>query len=293
MNAALALLKVQVGYGCIRSVGNVLMLKRPNPKLGMPKCLHAPAEQRLRSRLAPVLLASLVGLSVALAEGVWPKPVFAQQSAPSAVRSLERVLTVTGSGRQSIPTTLTQVNLGVVIEADTADAAQQQVAQRQTAVIEWLRSQNVEKLETTGISLNPRYDYINDRQVLRGYQATNTVSFRIATEQAGTVIDGAISAGATRIDRVSFVAEDDAITAARQEALVLAVADAQQQADTVLGALGLSQEEIVGITIGSVSLPPPVFARARQASLVEADASTPVEGRSQVVNAQVTLEIRY
>lgn len=217
----------------------------------------------------------------------------AQSASQAVVQAQERVLRVTGEGRQSIPTTLSQVNLGVVVEADTAEAAQQQTAQRQTAVIEWLRSQNVEQLETTGISLNPRYDYVNDRQVLRGYQATNTVRFRIATRQAGNVIDGAITAGATRIDGVSFVADDDAIEAARQEALVSAVADAQQQADTVLSALGLSRQEIIGITIGSVSAPPPVVVRTRQASFAEADVSTPVEGRSQIINAQVTLEIRY
>lgn len=160
-------------------------------------------------------------------------------------------------------------------------------------MIAQLRSQNVEKLETTGISLNPRYDYIDDRQVLRGYQATNTVSFRVATEQAGSVIDGAIAAGATQIDGVSFVAEESAIAAARQAVLVSAVADAQQQADTVLGALGLSREEIIGITIGSVSAPPPVRVQANRARFAEADVSTPVEGRSQIINAQVTLEIRY
>lgn len=235
----------------------------------------------------------LVGISLTLSESILTKAAVAQQQATPTVLSPERVLSVTGTGNQSIPTTLTQVDLGVVVESNTAEAAQQQAAQRQTAVIDWLRSQNVEQLETTGISLNPRYDYVDNRQVLRGYQATNTVSFRIATGQAGNVIDGAITAGATQINSVSFVAQDDAIANARQQALVAAVADAQQQADTVLSALGLSSQEIVSITIGSVSAPPPVQVQASRAQFAEADASTPVEGRSQIINAQVTLEIRY
>lgn len=206
----------------------------------------------------------------------------------------ERVLSVTGQGINSIPTTLTQVSLGVAIEAETAEAAQRQAAEKSTAVVEWVRSQNVEKLETTGISLYPRYDYVDDRQVLRGYRATNTISFRLPTESAGAVIDQAVKVGATQIDGVSFVADDEAIAAARQQALKLAVQDAQQQADTVLAALGLSRQEIFSITVGSLSAPPPSPVPEFAARSVAADqASTPIVGQEQTINAQVTLQIRY
>ncbi len=206
----------------------------------------------------------------------------------------ERTLSVTGEGVRAIPTTLTQVSLGVTVDAKTAEAAQQQAAEQSTAVIEWVRSQNVEKLETTGISLSPQYDYTDNRQVLRGYQATNTISFRAPTASAGAIIDEAVRVGATRIDGVSFVAEDEAIAVARQQALEAAVEDAQAQADTVLTALGLSRQEVVNISIGSLSAPPPpgpVFAEARA---VSADsASTPIVGQEQEITAQVTLYIRY
>ena len=206
----------------------------------------------------------------------------------------ERVLSVTGQGINSIPTTLTQVNLGVVVEAETAEAAQQQAAQKSTAVVEWVRSQNVEKLETTGISLYPSYDYVDDRQVLRGYRATNTISFRLPTESAGAVIDEAVKVGATQIDGVSFVADDEAIAAARQQALRLAVQDAQQQADTVLAALGLSRQEVVNVSVGSVSAPPPQAVPEAANRLLSADqATTPVVGQEQMISAQVTLQIRY
>ncbi len=218
--------------------------------------------------------------------------MLSQAGAQPVFQQPERVLSVTGRGTQMISTVLSQVNLGVVVQASTAEAAQQQVAQRQTAVIEWLRSQSVENLETTGISLNPRYDYSDNQQRLIGYEATNTISFRISTEQAGTVIDGAISAGATRINGVSFIAEPATLDAARQQALQAAIADAEQQADTVLQALGLSRQEVIGIVIGSVSAPPPVQAQA-QARLAADSATTPVVGQSQTVEAQVTLDIRY
>ncbi len=218
--------------------------------------------------------------------------MLSQTRAQPVFQQPERVLSVTGSGAQMIPTTRSQVTLGVAVQASTAEAAQQQVAQRQTAVIEWLRSQSVENLETTGIFLSPRYDYQENQQRLIGYEATNTVSFRIPTEQAGTTIDGAISAGATRIDGVSFIADAAAVDTARQQALTAAITDAEQQADTVLAALGLTRQEVIRIGIGEVSAPPtsPVAARSQR---VAEDATTPIVGQSQTINAQVTLEIRY
>jgi uncharacterized protein len=206
----------------------------------------------------------------------------------------ERTISVTGQGSYAIPTTLTQVNLGVLVEAPTAEAAQQQAAQQSSAVVEWVRSQNVDNLQTTGISLYPQYNYVDDRQVLRGYQATNSISFRTATDRAGAIIDEAVRVGATQIDGVSFVAEDEAVAEARQRALELAVQDAQRQADTVLAALGLSRQEVLNISIGSMNVPPP-SPLAQNARLTSADeaAKTPIIGQEQTVMADVTLQIRY
>ncbi|MEO1149345.1 MAG: SIMPL domain-containing protein, partial [Cyanobacteria bacterium J06638_22] len=132
---------------------------------------------------------------------------------------LMRTLTVTGEATESIQTTLTQVHLGVEVQANNAEAAQEEAAQRSNAVIEFLRSREVDQLETTGISLYPVYDYSNNRQRITGYTASNTVSFQLPTEDAGTVLDNAVEAGATRINGVSFIATDEAIAAARQDAL--------------------------------------------------------------------------
>ncbi len=252
-----------------------------------------PAKSELSRSRGWAIALTVLTLVPVVGCAVRPGSAVAQVNGGMPVYQSERVLNVTGEGLQSIPTTLTQVDLGVNIEAKTAQAAQQQAAQQSSAVIEWLRSQdNIEKLETSGISLNPRYDYANNRQTLIGYQATNTVSFRVPTEAAGPVIDEAVSRGATQINGVSFVAEDDAIAAARQQALASAVEDAQQQADTVLGALGLSREEIVNISIGSVSAPAPRPV-ALESRVADSAANTIVLGQEQTISGRVTLYIRY
>ncbi len=211
-----------------------------------------------------------------------------------AQERLLNTLTVTGRGVEVIPTTMTKIQLGVEVQGKSAKEVQQGAARRSTAVVKLLRSRNVQKLQTTGIQLNPTYSYENNVQRLIGYKATNTVSFKTPTEQAGSILDEAVPAGATRIDRVSFTASDSAITAAQREALREATQDAQQQADVVLNTLNLTRKEIVSIQINGATPPqPPMPLFARTAVTNEAVSTTPVIGGEQEVQASVTLQISY
>ncbi len=219
---------------------------------------------------------------------------------PATTQELEqtllRTLTVTGQGEEFVATSKAQINLGIEVQAKTADAAQTDAAQRSNAVVKFLKDRKVEKLKTTGISLNPRYKYDDGRQILVGYTAANTVSFRVPNRDAGQIMDRAVKAGATRISGISFVAEDAAIATAQKQALREATDDAQAQADAVLDALNLSDKEIISIEINGARPPQPVpMPMAQRSFAVEADSAptTPVVGGEQQVNASVTLQIRY
>lgn len=213
-------------------------------------------------------------------------PALAQEKMP-------RTITVTGRGVEMIPTTKTQVQLGVQVQGQTATAVQQEVAQRSNAVIDLLQSRHVEKLQTTGIQLNPTYSYENNTQRLTGYVASNTVSFRLNTQQVGDLLDEAVKAGATQIDGISFVASDSAIATAQQQALREATADATSQADTVLGALKLTRREVVSIHVNNANLSPPRPLARAAANMAISSQPTPVVGGEQQVDATVTLEISY
>jgi uncharacterized protein YggE len=202
-------------------------------------------------------------------------------------------LTVTGQGQASVQTTKTQVSLGVDLEGSDAAVVQRQVAQRTSAVVELLRSRRVEKLETTGLQLSPRYRYDNGQSQLVGYSGSNTVSFQMPTEAVGTLLDEAVKAGANQIRGISFIADDTALEAARQEALRRAVADAQAQATAVLGALSLRSQEVVSIEINGAMPPRPIPMARQVAAAPAADMATPVMGGEQTVEARVTLQIRY
>ncbi len=240
-------------------------------------------QKSLWQRLSTILVAiSIIGFSMIA-------PVHAEEK-------LVRTLTVSGRGFESIQTTLAQVQLGVEVEGKTANDVQQEVARRSNAVVAFLRSRQVDKLETTGINLSPRYDDSNNRQTLVGYTGSNNVSFRVSTEKSGVTIDEAVKSGASRIDDVSFFASDDAIAAAQKQALRKATQEAQAQADAVFSALNLTRKEIVSVQIDEASPPPPVFRDAAptesRASKTPAPAS-PVVGGEQRVEGSVTLQISY
>ena len=207
-----------------------------------------------------------------------------------------RTLTVTGEGIERIPATLAEVRLGVEIQGKTAAEVQQELAKRTSAVIDFLRSRQVERLQTTGIGLQPNYNYSNNQRKLVGYIGTNTVSFRLTVEEAGKLLDEAVKAGATNIDGVSLTATDEEIALAQKTALRKATTEAQQQADAVLKALNLNAKEIVSIQINGAMAPQPRMIRAQQRSLAnyaDAEASTPVVGGQQTVSGSVTLQISY
>ncbi len=211
----------------------------------------------------------------------------------AADRQLPRTLSVTGRGVTSVPATLTQVRLAVEVSGSNANALQQEAAKRSSKVIQFLRSKKVDKLQTAGITLNPTYNYENNRQKLTGYNATNSLSFQLPVAQAGAVIDEAVSAGATRIDSVSSIASEEALTAAQSKSLQLASKDAQRQAQAVLSALGFQPKEIIGIQINDAARPTPVMMEAASFARDRKMAQTEVVGGEQEVQTNVTLQISY
>ncbi len=221
----------------------------------------------------------------------------AQAQSVSTSNNRLRTLTVSGRGTEAIPTTIAQVRLGVEAQGKTAAEVQSTIAKRSNAVVTFLKSRNVEKLETTGIHLNPTYTYENNKQILTGYSGSNMVVFRTSNSAAGEIIDQAVTSGASRIDGISFIATDEAIGAAQKLALKRATQEAQAQANAVLSALNFTQKDIIGIQINNAVPRPRPMEMNETANLVRSakmsDAPSPILGGEQTIDATVTLEISY
>ncbi|MBE9242426.1 SIMPL domain-containing protein [Synechocystis salina LEGE 00031] len=230
--------------------------------------------------------ASVLLLSGTLLTALPPSPLWANE--------MQQLLTVTGQASESVPTTLTEAQLTVEVQADTANQVQTAIAERSNRLVEYLRSQRVDKLQTQGLQLQPNYVYSNNERRLEGYIGSNTVSFQYPSDQVGKILDEAVRAGASRIDGIRFIATPETLKAAEQKALVAATADAQTQARVVLSSLNLTPQNIVRIVINpSPGQPMPLFRGALAASPVAGSAPTPIISGDQTVQATVTLEIAY
>lgn len=201
-----------------------------------------------------------------------------------------RILQVTSQGEVTVSTSIATVELGIQVQAPTAAEVQAELAQSAASVVDVLENLDVQDLETTSIQLNPVFSFENDTQSIVGFEGRNTLQFELPTDEAGAAIDAAIEAGANLVESISFSASDATLQEARLQALNEAVEDAQTQAETVLDALGLVPGEIVGIEILSVNEIEPI-------PLLDVserfDATTPILGGDQTVEAAVALNILY
>lgn len=188
---------------------------------------------------------------------------------------------------------LATVGAGVTSRAPTAVQAMQQTATAMDAVVRRIKALGIadEDIQTTGIELNPHYDYnqAQQRQIFRGYQASNRVSVILRkVPDTGRVLDALVAAGATDISGPSFSIDDD--TAQRAQARKAALDKSRQQAETYAQWAGYSGVRLLQVSeLFTPGRPMPYDVRV-QAVSAEAKA-TPIE--PGLVGTAVTVNVTY
>ncbi len=186
------------------------------------------------------------------------------------------------------------VTIGVESRAKTPRDAQAQNADAMTNVQQKLRAANLPKdaVRTIGYGVEPEFDYVNGRSVLRDYVARNSVEVRLDDlNRVGEVVDLATASGATTIRNVRFDLKDR--TTAEREALAAAVADARARADAIAAAAGHASLTVWRIVEEGAAPPPgPRPMTARMLGAVGGAAPpppTPIEAGDIEIRARVTL----
>ena len=213
-----------------------------------------------------------------------------------------RILTVSAQASVEIPTTHARITVMIEAREDTPQAAQAAIARRSNPVLEYLKKEGVEKLQTSGLSLNPifernpkRPDTWSDQSKIVGYHAQWTTSFEVTVERAGALADGVVAEGADRIAGFLLKATDEAVESARTEALRLAALQARDRGIAVLDALNYEMREIVRVHVQDHGPIQPMRAMRSEMMTMAADAGPPtaVEGGLQTIPGSVSLEIAY
>ncbi|WP_347304196.1 SIMPL domain-containing protein [Croceibacterium sp. TMG7-5b_MA50] len=212
------------------------------------------------------------------------------QAATVQVATTGPVVELTVSESVEVEPDQVNVGAGVTTEAPTAVEALRNNSTQMTQVIARLKQLGVAErdIQTTGINLGARYDYDQaaQRQVFRGYQASNRVQVKLREiDRAGEVLDALVSAGATDLSGPDFSVADD--SAARAQARQRAMATAQAQARDYARMAGYSDVRLVQVQEGvAPGMPQPVM----RVQAMEA-AAPPIQ--PGMVEAGVTIVTTY
>ncbi len=188
---------------------------------------------------------------------------------------------------------IAEVSAGVTTQASTAVAAMQSNADAMDAVIRRIKALGIaaDDIQTTGINLGAQYDYdqANQRQVFRGYQASNRVSVTLRkVDRAGPVLDALVAAGATDIGGPNFSIDDD--SAPRAQARKAAFDKAQAQASEYARWAGYNGVRLLSVSEAVNPSRPMPYAEARVAMAADMK-QTPIE--PGLVGTAVTVSVTF
>lgn len=199
---------------------------------------------------------------------------------------------VSGTGRVAVEPDVADLRLGVAIARPTVAEARSAAATAMTSILAAIEAAGVARRDTrtTLLSVQPRYDY-RDGQApsLVGYDLANVVEVTVRDLAAlGGVIDGALGAGSTSLDGLTFRVEDP--SAAEKTARTAAVEQAQSRAEVLAAAADVRLAGVSDIVEGGS---PPAWPMPKAARLtMAADASTPIEAGVTEIAVTVTVTFR-
>lgn len=179
----------------------------------------------------------------------------AAQTAPPSSREPE--ITTSGRGEVRLAPDYAYVLIGVNTQASRAVVTASENATRVAATISALRATGLteQQVTTLGYTLTQVYEYPkNAPPKLTGFSARNTIRAEVRRlADLGKVIDAAVSAGATDISSIQFVASS--ADSARRAALADAVRQARTDADIMARAAGGTLGRLISMNSGGIYQP--------------------------------------
>lgn len=245
--------------------------------------------RRIEMTLGIVAAALLLAVLAGVVGLLYARPATAQTS--TGVPGMRQVSVVGHGEVKGKPDTAT-VQIGVETEAQTAQEALAQNNAQAQAIIQKLKELGVAEKDIQTSSFNIFPNYGNDGRQVSGYRVSNIVSVTIRNlDQAGTLLDQVVQAGANSVYGVSFsVANPEALL---EQARTAAIENAKARATQLAGASGAAVGEVLLISENISSQPPIPMPMARAEAAQDA-ASVPVQAGEQsfTVDVQVTFALK-
>lgn len=204
-------------------------------------------------------------------------------------------LTVQGEGKIAVRPDQAKVTLGVVTEKVDVQSAQGENAAISNSVIQALKQLGIEdsSIRTASYTVFPRYNYVEGKSILRGYEVEHQLEILIKNlEIIGVVYETAINRGANRSGGIQFIVSNQ--ERFYQEALKRALQNALEKATTIANSIQARLNSIP-IKVTEQGLPQERVSRvlSAQVSSFTTDETPPIQTGDTTITAIVTVVYAY
>ena len=182
----------------------------------------------------------------------------------------------------------------ITVSAETRGSnpreAQRRNAEAMRPVQDALRNAKIpaDAVRTAAYDLQQEVDFVNNRRVIRGYVARNSIEIRVDdVTRVGELLELAVGQGATNVGGLRFDLKDQAKL--ERDALRQAVADARAKAEAAAAGAGRTLDRVLRVDEGgTVPAPPMPMFRGAAAQMATADAP-PISVGQIEIRAQATV----
>lgn len=203
----------------------------------------------------------------------------------------KRLMTIIGNDSITVQPDMVTIQLAIVTENEDLQIAQLENTERSNQVINSLLNLGVsqEDIQTSVYHIQPMYDFIDGRQVLRGYRVEHSLSVDIQNiDQTGIIIDTAVQNGVNQISSLQFSVMDK--QKYYREALNLAIKDAIAKAESIASTLHLNLDTNPIKIEEEISQQPIVF---QTFAMEKGSQATPIQPGQILIEATVRTQFQY
>jgi hypothetical protein len=226
----------------------------------------------------------------------WARNLYKQNYYIGKNPQLDRTITITGEGKITAIPDIALVSLGMENTSMDIQVAQKKNSDTMNSLINQLKALDISKddIQTTSYNIYPQYDWVNGKQILRGYTVSQNVTVKI---RETSKIDNVLKiAGDLKLNQVGGLSFDiDNPEVYKQQAREKALQNAKEKADALAKIMGVKLGKVISFSeSGTMPTPYPVYARQEALGIGGGEGTAPnVSPGSQdiIVNASVVYEL--
>jgi hypothetical protein len=225
-----------------------------------------------------------------IAIGIWAWNMSKQHYYIGKNPDIQRTISIAGEGKVTAIPDIALVSLGLSTEKKKISDAQSENSKTMNALIEQLKGLDIAKedIKTVNYTIYPTYDWVDGKQILRGYTVSQDVQVKIRqTDKVDEVLQIAGGLNLNQIGGLSF--DLDQPEKYRQEARLKALENAKEKADALAKVMGVKLGKVISFSEseGYVPAPYPMYAKAE--GIGGGGAAPTVEAGSQEITITATV----